>query len=297
MLPWTYPSPQPKRHLDPFSHFCRARGKESLCFTTGRHSPLKIARCYDGSERHLIHGSLGPRESSTQTTSRSFQPFWATVCKTVRPILSDRCLSVLSVLSCHVLSVCLSVCNVGVLWPNGWMNQDETRHAGIGFGSGHIVLHGDPAPPIQKGGAAPQFSARVRCGQMAGWIKFPLGMEVGLGPGDFVLDGDHVLPQKGHSPQFSAHAYCGQTAGWMMMPLGTEVDLGPGQIVLDGDPAPPREKGTAAPLFSAHIYCGHGRPPQLLLSSCYTAHGRVSLYFTLARPLPSRLPLPMGDLD
>jgi len=25
---------------------------------------------------------------------------------------------------------------------------------------------------------------------MAGWIKLPLGMEVGLGPGDFVLDGD-----------------------------------------------------------------------------------------------------------
>ena len=30
-----------------------------------------------------------------------------------------------------------------------------------------------------------------------------------------------------------------------------------------------RERGTAAPaLFSAHVYCGHGRPSQLLLSSC-----------------------------
>jgi len=37
------------------------------------------------------------------------------------------------------LSACLSVypiwpvylyCNVGVLWPNGWMHQDETWHAG-----------------------------------------------------------------------------------------------------------------------------------------------------------------------
>ena len=52
--------------------------------------------------------------------------FWATVCKTVRPMLWDRCLSV-----CPVsLSVCLSVCNVGVVWPNGWMDQDETRHGG-----------------------------------------------------------------------------------------------------------------------------------------------------------------------
>jgi len=29
---------------------------------------------------------------------------------------------------------------------------------------------------------------------MAGWIKMPLGMEVGLGPGDFVLEGDRAPP-------------------------------------------------------------------------------------------------------
>ena len=28
-----------------------------------------------------------------------------------------------------VLSVC-PVCGVGVLWPNGWMDQDETWHGG-----------------------------------------------------------------------------------------------------------------------------------------------------------------------
>jgi len=28
------------------------------------------------------------------------------------------------------------------------------------------------------------------CGQTVGWIKMPLGMEVGLGPGHIVLDGD-----------------------------------------------------------------------------------------------------------
>ena len=33
---------------------------------------------------------------------------------------------------------------------------------------------------------------------MAAWIKMSLGMEVGLGPGDFVLDGDpSPPPQKG----------------------------------------------------------------------------------------------------
>ena len=56
-------------------------------------------------------------------------------------------------------------------------------------------------------------------------------------------------------------------AGWMNTPPGTEVDLGPGHIVLDRVSAI-HERGTVAPLFSAHVYCGHGRPSQLLLSSC-----------------------------
>jgi len=68
--------------------------------------------------------------------------------KRVRPMLWDRCLSV-----CPVLFVC-PVCNVGVLWPNGWTDQDETWHAGIG--PSHIVLDGDPVPPPQRG-TAPNF--------------------------------------------------------------------------------------------------------------------------------------------
>jgi len=39
----------------------------------------------------------------------------------------------------------------------------------------------------------------------------PLGREVGLDPGDIVLDGDPPpAPQRGTAPQFSAHVYCGQ---------------------------------------------------------------------------------------
>ena len=114
--------------------------------------------------------------------------FWATVCKSVRPMLSVRC-----------LSVC-PVCDVGVLWPNGWTDQDETWRAGIGFGPGHIVLDRDPAPPPQRG-TAPQFSAYICCGQMAAWIKMSLCMELGLNPGDFVLDGVPVAPStKGGGP-------------------------------------------------------------------------------------------------
>jgi len=56
----------------------------------------------------------------------------------------------------------------------------------------------------------------------------PLGMAVGQGLGDFVLDGDLVPPsQKGAEPshKFSAHVYCGQTPGWIKMTLGMEVGL------------------------------------------------------------------------
>jgi len=48
-------------------------------------------------------------------------------------------------------------------------------------------------------------------------------MELDLGPGDFVLDGDPAPPpQKGAAepPQLSAHVYCGQTAGWIKIVLG-----------------------------------------------------------------------------
>ena len=82
---------------------------------------------------------------------------------------------------------------------------------------------------------------------MVASIKMSLGMELDLGPGDFVLDGDSApLPKRGRSPplpKFSAHVYCGQTAGWMKLVLGMEVGLSPGDIVLDGDPAPLLQKG------------------------------------------------------
>jgi len=123
----------------------------------------------------------------------------------------------------------------------------------IGLDPGH-ELDGDPAAAPPKGHSSPQFSAHICCGQMAGWIKMPPGMEVGFGPGDFVLDGVPAPPPG--SPQFLAHVYCGQTAGWIKMALGIEVGLGPGHIVLDGDPALPPLNGHSSPQFSANVRCG-----------------------------------------
>jgi len=91
----------------------------------------------------------------------------------------------------------------------------------VGLGPGDFVLDGDPAPPPKKKGEQPrQFSVHVYCGQMARWPR-------------------RNCVRWGSSPQ-KAHAYCGQTARWIKMPLGRdyrEVGLGPGDIVLDGDTA------------------------------------------------------------
>ena len=52
--------------------------------------------------------------------------------------------------------------------------------------------------PLPQRGTAAQCSAHICRGKMAAWIKMSLGMELGLGPGDFVVDGDPAPPsQKG----------------------------------------------------------------------------------------------------
>jgi len=80
--------------------------------------------------------------------------------------------------------------------PNGWMDQDSTWRGGGPWSRPHCTRWGPSYPP-QKGGRVPQFSAHLYCGQTAGCIKMPLGMKVGLRPGDFVLDGTQPPPQKG----------------------------------------------------------------------------------------------------
>jgi len=72
--------------------------------------------------------------------------FWATVCKTVRPMLSDRC---------PVCMSCLSVCDVGVLWSNVWTDQDETWHAGRPRTWPHCVRWGPSSPSPKRGQRPP----------------------------------------------------------------------------------------------------------------------------------------------
>jgi len=121
----------------------------------------------------------------------------------------------------------------------------------VGFGPAHIVLCGDK-------GTSPKMEAEPLL-PIFGWpisivVKRPLGTEVGLSPGDFVLDGDPApLFKKG-----AAHVYCDQTAAWIKMPLGTEVGLGPGEIVFDEDPAAPEKKCTVHPIFGPCLLWPNG---------------------------------------
>jgi len=91
-------------------------------------------------------------------------------------------------------TLCLSLCAVGVLCPNGWMDQDETCH-------GHTVRW-ERSSPFCKGAQHPPNFWPICCGQMAGWIKLPFGTEVSLCPRDIVLHGDSAPPKRGHTPNF-----------------------------------------------------------------------------------------------
>jgi len=148
---------------------------------------------------------------------------------------------------CYLSVVCLSVlsaCNVGALWSNGWMDQDETWHAGSPRPWPHCVRWGPTSSP--PNGHSPQFSAHICCGQMAAWIKMPLGMEVGLSPGDFVLDGDPVPPpQKGGRAPLQIFGPCLLWPnGWMNQDGERHGERAqPNQLCVRWGPSPLPKKG------------------------------------------------------
>jgi len=78
------------------------------------------------------------------------------------------------------------------------MYQDTTWYGGMPQPMGRCVRWGPSSSHLK--GHSPQFWANVRCGQTTGWTKMPFGVEVGLGPGDFVLDGVPAPPMKGAQP-------------------------------------------------------------------------------------------------
>jgi len=105
-------------------------------------------------------------------------------------MLSVRCLSVLS-----VLSVTFVHCGQTV----GRIKMKLGMQ--VGLGPGHCVRWGSSSPSPKGGRSPPIFGPYLL--QPNGWMdQMPLGVEVGLSPGDFVLNGDPALPSPnmGQSP-------------------------------------------------------------------------------------------------
>ena len=80
------------------------------------------------------------------------------------------------------------------------MDQDAIWYGGRPRPRRHCVRWGPNSP--QKGALPPLFD-HVYCGQTAGWIKMPLGKEVGCSAGHILLDGDPAPPNKEHSQRQS----------------------------------------------------------------------------------------------
>jgi len=103
----------------------------------------------------------------------------------------------------------------------------------------------------------------VHCGQTVGWIKIPLGMEVGLGPGQIVLDGDPAL-QGAQQPHFSTrllwpNGWIDQDATWCRggpRPTRHCIRWGPSSNNGKGHTHThtPNGKGHSSPHFLAHVY-------------------------------------------
>ena len=96
-----------------------------------------------------------------------------------------------------------------VVWPLDYMGRaiyllESSSNCNWFFKNLHIAIH-------YQCRMCSAFHPSVCCGQMARWIKIPIGTKVGLSPGRIVLHGDPAPLPKGKQPQLSAHVYCGQT--------------------------------------------------------------------------------------
>ena len=151
-------------------------------------------------------------------------------------MLSDRCLSVLSCPVCNI---------VGELWSNSWMDQDKTWHAGRPQPLPHCVRWG-PSSPSHIGAQPPIFGS---------YLLWPLGMEAGLGPGDFVLDREPAPPpQEGiFGPRLLwPNDRVDQDGTWH----GGRPQ--PRRLCLDGDPAPLSKRGQSPTIFGPCLLWQNG---------------------------------------
>jgi len=107
---------------------------------------------------------------------------------------------------------------------------------------------GPSSPPPNRGQSPTPIFGPFYCGQMAGCIKMPLGMEVGLSPGNFMLDGTQLpLPKQGTEPPIF-----GQRLLWPNGCIGQDVTWyggrpRPRQLCVRWGPSYPQKKGIPTP--------------------------------------------------
>ena len=111
-----------------------------------------------------------------------------------------------------------------------------------------------------------------------------LDMEVGLGPGHIVLDGDPApfSQKEDRAPNFWPISI---VAKRLDASLGMEVDLSPGDFVLDGDPAPSLKRGGPPNFWPMSIVAK--RPDE---SRCHLVRRQTSAQATLCQ-MGTQLPL------
>jgi len=177
--------------------------------------------------------------------------FGATVCETVRPMPSDRCLS-------------CPVCDIGVLWPNGWTDQDETWHTGRPWPWPHCVRWGPSSPSPKTGTEPPTF------GQCLLWPN-------GWTDQDATWYGDRPRPKlpplkKGAEPPIFGPCLLWPN-GWMDQDATYWYEASPlprPHCVTYGDPAPQkRGHSPPPPIFGPCLLWPNVRRPSELLLSTY----------------------------
>jgi len=112
----------------------------------------------------------------------------------------------------------------------------------------------------------------------------PLGTEVGLGLCDIVFDVDPATPRKrAHPPTPNFGPCLLWLNGWMDEDGAWYGGKSRPRYCTKQGPNS-RERGIAAPaLFLAHVCCDHGRPSQLLLSSCFFVCYVIVMYITYSK--------------
>jgi len=93
-----------------------------------------------------------------------------------------------------VLSVC-PVYDIGVSWPNGWTDEDETWHGARPRPRPHCVRCGPSCLPKKGGHNSPPTFRPMYCGHADGWIKMPLGTEEGPRPRTHCVRGRPSSPR------------------------------------------------------------------------------------------------------